>query len=36
MENNKHLQTEAEFLQNYDMSNFDRPSVTVDILLLTI
>lgn len=36
MENNKHVQTEAEFLENYDISNFDRPSVTVDILLLTI
>ena len=28
--------TEEEFLQSYDMSAFDRPSMTVDMLLFTI
>ncbi len=36
MINNSRGMTEAEFLDNYDISQFDQPSVTVDILLLTI
>ncbi len=29
-------QTEAEFLKNYDPSKFDRPSVTVDMVIFTV
>lgn len=32
----KQALTEEEFLRTYDISAFDRPSVTVDIVLLTI
>ena len=28
--------TEAEFLKNYDSSKYEKPSVTVDVLIFTI
>ncbi|MBB3111147.1 ADP-ribose pyrophosphatase YjhB (NUDIX family) [Paenibacillus phyllosphaerae] len=28
--------TESEFLESYDVSNYDRPSVTVDMLIFTV
>ena len=35
LKNNQGL-TEAEFLQSYDVTKYERPSVTVDILLFTV
>ena len=32
----KHEQTEAEFLKNYDSSMYERPSVTVDMVIFTV
>lgn len=33
---NKHGQTEQEYLEAYDVSQFERPSVTVDMLVFTV
>lgn len=33
---NKQIETEAEFLKNYDPSHYERPSVTVDILIFRL
>lgn len=36
VEKNKDGFTQEEFLSNYDVSNYDRPSVTVDMVLFTL